>query len=162
MPSEMDQFFPQVGHHIARVGFENSPAFHNRLRIPSIRREQEDEIIGQFTTSRLACDEPSELHFLLGNSSLIGRIELRNVVLSHSHFIQFRSHAEGTRPAAVAHAPGSFHRGQACSTGRRPAEVWGSRIAHMDCLEAPPLFDRVRSSDQSFGGHLSLRVDFMA
>lgn len=134
-----------MGHHIARVGFENSPAFHKRLRIPSICREQEDKIIGQLTTSRLAGDEPSKFRLFLGDPDFIGRIEPRNVVLLHTLVRPYRHREAKTRLAAVPHAPGSFHRGQARSTGRRPAEVWGGHIAHMDCPAAPPLFARVRS-----------------
>src|SRR5436853_5345989 len=99
-PSEMDQLFPQMTHHIARVGFENPPAFHKRLRILSIRREQEDEIIGQLTTSWLAGDEPSKFRLFLGNPGFIGRIEPRNVVLPHTHVRLYRHHEAKTKPAA--------------------------------------------------------------
>ena len=53
---------------------ENSPTFLKRLRIPFIRREQEDEIIGQLTTSGLAGDEPSKFRLFLCDPGFIGRI----------------------------------------------------------------------------------------
>ena len=162
MPSEMDQFFPQMGHHIARVGFENSPAFYKRLGILSSCREQEDQVIGQLTTPGLASNEPSKLCLFLCDTDLIDRVQPEGVVVPHVHVSPYRHREAKTRPAAVAHAPGSFHRGQARSTDRRPAEVWGGCIAHMYCPAAPPLFARVRSLTASFRGRLSLRVDFMA
>lgn len=45
-PSEMYQLSPHVSNDVARIGLEDSPTLLNCTRIPFIRREQEDQIIG--------------------------------------------------------------------------------------------------------------------
>ena len=122
-PSEMYQLSPHVSNDVARMGLEDSPTLLNCTRIPFIRREQEDQVIGQLTTSGLAGDEPSKFCLFLCDTGLIGRVRPEGVVVPHVHVRPFRHREAKTKPAAVAHAPGSFHRGQARSTGRRPAEV---------------------------------------
>lgn len=96
----------------------------------------------------MARHEPSELRLLFGIPGFIDGIGLKKVIMPHTHVRQFRSRAGGTKLAAAANAPGNFHRGQARSTGRIPAEVWDGRIAHRDCLEAPHRDFQVRSSKQ--------------
>ncbi|RPH80038.1 MAG: hypothetical protein EHM80_06300 [Nitrospiraceae bacterium] len=149
-PSEMNQFSPHAGNHILRVSLKDSPAFHKRLRILSIRREQEDEIIDQLTTSGLAGDEPSKFRLFLGDPALIDKVRPEGVVVPHVHIRPYRHREAKTKPAAVAIVPNKLHTGGVRSIGRRPVEVWGSRIVHMDCPEAPPQFALVRPSKQSF------------
>jgi hypothetical protein len=122
-PSEMDQLSPHVSNDVARIGFEDSPTLVNCTRIPFIRREQEDQVIGELTTTGLASNEPSKFCLFLCDTGLIGRVRPEGVVVPHVHVRPFRHREATTKPAAVAHAPGNFHRGQARSTGRRPVEV---------------------------------------
>jgi hypothetical protein len=54
VPSDEDQLFPHLGNHISRMAPEHSTALHKRFHILPICSKQEDEIVGQFTISRMA------------------------------------------------------------------------------------------------------------
>jgi hypothetical protein len=135
-PSEMDQLPPHASHDITRVAPKDSPTFFKRPHIQPIRCKQEDQVVGQLAIPRLASNEPAELRFLLGDSSLIGRIELWNGMVPSVHIRHFPSGAEGTKPVSTSHDLGSGHRAEACSAHRRRAEVWDDRTAHKEYREA--------------------------
>jgi hypothetical protein len=161
-PSEMDQLSPHVSNDVARVGHEDSPTLLNCTRIPFIRREQEDQVIGQLTTPGLASNEPAKFCLFLCDPGLIGRVQQEGVVVPHVHVRPYRPREAKTKPAAVALAPNKLHKGGVLSIDRRPSEVWSGRIAHTHCPGASNLSALVRSLKTSFRGRLSLRVFFMA
>jgi len=73
-PSEMNQLSPQVSNDVARIGLEDSSTLLHCPRIPFIRREQEDQVIGQLTTPGVASNEPAKFCLFLGDPGLIGRV----------------------------------------------------------------------------------------
>jgi hypothetical protein len=74
-----------VSNLIVRASLENSQAFPNRLLIPPIGREQEEEVIGEFEAAGLASDEPAEGCLFLRNPGFIRRIELGNMCVTFTH-----------------------------------------------------------------------------
>ena len=85
MPSQADRFSPYVSYLIVRPPLENSQAFLNRLLILPIGREQEEEVIGEFTAAGLASDEPAEGCLFLRNPGCIRQIALGNMCVKSSH-----------------------------------------------------------------------------
>lgn len=81
MPSDEDQLSPHLGNHIFWMAPEHSTAFHKRFHILAIRSKQKDEVVGQFTISRMARNQPSELCLLLGNPGCISRGQVGNAVV---------------------------------------------------------------------------------
>jgi len=112
-----------VSNDVARIGLEDSSTLLNSTRIPFIRREQKDQVIGQLTTPGLANNEPSKFCLFLFDTGLIGRVRPEGVAVSHIHVRLYRHREAKTRSVGVAYTPGSFHRGHVRSTGRRPVEV---------------------------------------
>ena len=151
-PSEMDQLSPHVSNDVARVGLEDSPALLNCTRIPFIRREQEDQVIGQFTTPGLASNKPAKFCLFLCDTGLLGRVRPEGVVVPHVHIKPYRHREAKTKPAAVALAPNKLHKGGVRSIDQRPSEVWSGRIAHTHCLGASSLSALVRSLKAPFRG----------
>jgi len=85
VPSQADRFSPHVSYLIVRPPLENSQAFLNRLLILPIGREQEEEVIGEFTAAGLASDEPAEGCLFLRNPGCIRQIALGNMCVKSSH-----------------------------------------------------------------------------
>jgi hypothetical protein len=70
----MDQFAPHLSDDVARIGIEDSPTLLNCTRIPFIRREQENQVIGQLTTPGLTSNEPAKFGLFLCDTGLIDRV----------------------------------------------------------------------------------------
>lgn len=85
MPSQADRLSPHVSNLIVRIALENLQAFLNRLLILPIGREQEEEVIGEFTAAGLASNEPAEGCLFLRNPGFIRRVELGNMCVKSSH-----------------------------------------------------------------------------
>lgn len=85
VPSQADRFFPHVRNLIVRVPIENAQAFLHRLLIPSIGREEEEEVIGEFEAMGLAIDEPAESCLFLRNPGFIGLVEPGNMGVTSIH-----------------------------------------------------------------------------
>ena len=158
----MDQLAPHVSDDVARIGIEDSPTLLNCTRIPFIRREQENQVIGQLTTPGLASNEPAKFSLFLCDPSLIGRVRQERVIVPHVHVRPYRPREAKTNPAAVALAPNKLHKGGVRSIDRRPSEVWSSRNAHTHGPGDSNISALVRSLKTSFRGRLSVRVVFMA